>query len=101
MVKEEPRFELQDGKIFGEKALDNDKPRAATVFVKSKQMLACTLIKADYVRVMGSSYKQNEDMQVSVLKSFACLGKITENAIKTLYKSFREVNCGKDFVVSE
>ena len=100
MVKENPKFELHDGRIFGEKALDNDKPRAATVFVKSKTMLACTLIKADYVRVMGASFKQNEDMQVSLLKQFTCLAKITENAIKNLYKTFKEINCGKDFVVS-
>ena len=45
------------GYSFGELALINDKPRAATVYVRSSKCIMAVLNKRDYLRVLGDSFK--------------------------------------------
>jgi len=48
---------LGPGKSFGEKSIDDNKPRAATVYVKSDKILVAELTKADYLKIIGNSFK--------------------------------------------
>jgi CRP-like cAMP-binding protein len=39
---------LNVGDSFGERALENDEIRTATVYVKSRDCVTCSLVKHDY-----------------------------------------------------
>ena len=49
------------GKSFGEKSIDDNKPRAATVYVRSKEIIVAELTRVDYIKVIGSSFKNQMD----------------------------------------
>jgi CRP-like cAMP-binding protein len=55
MMKEVAQF--GPGKSFGEKSIEENKPRAATVYVKSKTILVAELTRMDYLKVIGNSFK--------------------------------------------
>ncbi len=49
------------GKSFGEKSIDENKPRAATVYVRSNVILVAELTRTDYIKVIGNSFKNQMD----------------------------------------
>lgn len=49
------------GKYFGEKSIEDDKPRAATVYVRSDTILVAELTRADYIKIIGNSFKNQMD----------------------------------------
>lgn len=53
--------QMTAGKSFGEKSIDEDKPRAATVYVRSKTILVAELTRVDYIKVIGNSFKNQMD----------------------------------------
>ena len=58
------------GKSFGEKSIEENKPRAATVYVRSQNMIVATLNRTDYKKVIGDSFKSQMDLAIRILKNF-------------------------------
>jgi len=52
--------QLEEGGSFGEMAIIQDKPRAATVYARTN-VIAATLKREDYNRVLGGSYTAKLD----------------------------------------
>jgi len=55
MLKEVTQF--GSGRSFGEKAIEENKPRSATVYVRSEEIVVATLTRNNYLKVIGDSYK--------------------------------------------
>lgn len=49
------------GKSFGEKSIDDNKPRAATVYVRTPSIVVAELTRTDYIKVIGNSFKNQMD----------------------------------------
>lgn len=56
------------GYSFGELALINNKPRAATVYVRSNKCIMAVLNKRDYLKVLGDSFKQMVDQKINKIR---------------------------------
>jgi len=52
--------QFKAGQSFGEKSIEEDKPRAATVYVKSDNIIVAVLTKKDYKHVIGESFKKHQ-----------------------------------------
>jgi CRP-like cAMP-binding protein len=44
------------GKSFGEKSIEENKPCAATVYVRSEEVLVLSLTRADYKKLIGDTF---------------------------------------------
>lgn len=94
MIKE--IYQYGPGKSFGEKAIEESKPRAATVYVKSDAVIVATLTRADYIKVIGTSFKNQLDNMVKTMRHFLIFRKLAALRIKSIYYHFIEINACKD-----
>ena len=88
MVVMEEVADLSDGKDFGEQSLIDDKPRNATIFVKSEKLVAAILTKDDYLMVLGESEKRKIDEKVRLIQQFDMFKAISRHKLKNIYRFF-------------
>ena len=84
---------LGDGFSFGELALINNKPRAATIRTLAPSYFA-VLDKDSYQKVLGSKFKKELSEKVEFLKSMPIFSDWTRGALEKLTFFFKE----KDFL---
>jgi CRP-like cAMP-binding protein len=65
--------QFKAGKSFGEKSIEENKPWAATVYVKSDKIIVAVLTRRDYKQVIGESFKIHQESQITMLKKFNVL----------------------------
>ena len=76
------------GYSFGELSLINNKPRAATVYVKSGKCITAVLNKRDYLRCLGDSYKQSIDEKIEKIQQFMYFKPFTRIKLRQLIYFF-------------
>lgn len=91
--------QLGSGKSFGEKAIEEDKPRAATVYCRSDDVVVGTLKRTDYHRVIGDTFRTQMDLAVKCLRQFEIFQDLSDLRLKTIYYYFQEVNAAKDHIL--
>ncbi len=84
--------ELKEGAYFGELALQDTKPRTATVFCKDDCMFG-TLSKRDYQALVGTSQKRKQAEEIRFFKQY----RIFANAVKNKMKHLRYYMVPKRF----
>lgn len=67
--------QLKAGGSFGEMAIIQDKPRAATVYAKTNVIVA-TLKRDDYNRVIGDRFTAKIDQAIKSLRKFKILAEL-------------------------
>ena len=50
---------MKAGKSFGERSIEENEPRAATVYAKSEDIIVAVLARKDYKKVIGDSFKKH------------------------------------------
>ena len=78
------------GYSFGELSLINNKPRAATVYVRSNKCIMAVLNKRDYLRVLGDSFKQMVDEKIHRIQEFEYFKPFTKFKLRALVYYFQE-----------
>ena len=79
------------GYSFGELALINNKPRAATVYVRSSRGIMAVLNKRDYLRVLGDNFKQMVDEKISRIQQFDYFKPFSKFKLRALVYYFKEM----------
>jgi len=74
----------------------NDKPRAATVFVRSEQAVLLVLSKKDYIKVLGDSDKQKIELAIANVQQFDIFKQFTKIKMRNLYYYFKDLNLKRD-----
>jgi hypothetical protein len=69
---------MKAGKSFGEKSIEENLPRAATVFVKSENIIVAVLDRKDYKKVIGDSFRKHQEEQVTMLSKFRVLSELSK-----------------------
>jgi len=87
---------FKQGKSFGELALINDAKRAATVQVSSASVALATLVKEDYTKIIGTSYKDKLEQAYSTLKKFEMFKQFTGSRLQPIHLLMKELNVGKE-----
>ena len=91
-------FAYDDGGSFGELALTENKPRAASILTKSECHLA-VLDKTNYNRILASMMKKKRNDQVDFLQSQAIFQKLTKGSLWKLSYCFEELILNKDKIL--
>jgi CRP-like cAMP-binding protein len=78
------------GTSFGELSLQLEKPRQATVFVKSKNASLIVLSKHNYKRVLDSDLRQQNELAVAKIRQFELFKQITKLKLNNLRYYFHE-----------
>ena len=78
------------GYSFGELSLVNNKPRAATVYVRSNKCIMAVLNKRDYLRVLGDNFKQMVDEKIARIQQFEFFKPFTKFKLRALVYYFQE-----------
>ena len=76
------------GYSFGELSLINNKPRAATVYVRSARCITAVLNKRDYLRCLGESYKRTIDEKIEKIQQFMYFKPFTRIKLRQLIYFF-------------
>ncbi|CDW89823.1 UNKNOWN [Stylonychia lemnae] len=87
--------QLEEGKSFGELALITDQNRKATVYCKTNNVALAVLMKGDYQRYIGDSFKQKMDDAIKVLKNYDIFKKVSMRRLFTLYYYAKEKHYSK------
>ena len=91
-------FVYNDGGSFGELALTEGKPRAASIITKSECHVA-VLDKANYNRILSSIMKKKRTDQVEFLQTQAIFQKWTKGSLWKLSYCFEETTLNKDKIL--
>jgi CRP-like cAMP-binding protein len=91
-------FVYSDGSSFGEVALQEQKPRTATILTKSSCHIA-VLDKANYQRILASLMKKKKLETVDFLKTQQLFKKLTKGSLEKLCYCFEEKIYKKDHVI--
>lgn len=83
------------GKSFGEKAIEENKPRAATVYVKSDSILVAVLTKSDYKKVIGDAIIRQQEKQIDKFLTFNALSGMGRMKMRSLAYYFVEKTYSK------
>lgn len=86
---------LTSGDIFGDIALLNSKPRAATVEAKETCYLA-VVSKKEFHRILCTDAAKSLEERVTFLKALPAFSKVTNNSLQKLALSFCEKTYHKD-----
>ena len=78
------------GEFFGEKAIEENTYRAATVLVNSETCLVASLTKNDYVAAVGDAFKNLRDKEIAVLRNFGLLNSFSKRKLAEWYYLFDE-----------
>jgi len=89
---------LSNGACFGELALMNSKPRAATIVALSPTHTSY-LVKRDYKAIIGKAMKKNIDSIKDFLKQICSLQHLTNNTLQKLSYYIKEVKTPRGQVV--
>jgi len=83
------------GEGFGELALTNSKPRAASILATQDSHFAC-LSKKDFENIIGEAVKKDFENKTSVLRNIPAFTHLTKNSLKklTFYMSEHSINKG-------
>lgn len=79
-----------DGTSFGELSLQNDKPRAATVIVKSDTATMIVISKRNYKRVLDYELRQQDDQAIAKLRQFDLFKQMTKLKMSNMRFYFKE-----------
>ena len=66
----------------------NNKPRAATVYVRSNKCIMAVLNKRDYLKVLGDSFKQMVDAKIAKIQQFEYFKPFTKIRLRQLVYYF-------------
>jgi CRP-like cAMP-binding protein len=91
--------QLDAGKSFGEKAIEEDKPRAATVYCRSQNVVLATLTRHDYHKVIGDSFRSQMDLAIKCMRQFEIFTELSDLRLKSIYYYFKEINATKDRIL--
>jgi CRP-like cAMP-binding protein len=83
--------ELPSGASFGELALMNSKPRAATIYCKAETHFA-TLCKADFQSIVQKAKIKKRNRLIEFLKSFKIMSHLTKITLEKLTYYLEEKN---------
>lgn len=89
---------LSEGACFGELALMNSKPRAATIVALSPCHTG-VLVKKDYQSIIGRAMKKNIDSIKDFLKQICSLQHLTNNTLQKLSYYIKEIKTPRGHVV--
>lgn len=84
--------ERSSGEYFGEKAIDEEAPRAATICVESEKCIVATLTRDDYKKTVGDAITQHKEKEADLLSSFFIFKGFSKRKLLSLYYFFEEKN---------
>ena len=89
---------LTDGACFGELALMNSKPRAATI-VATTELHTSFLVKKDYQEIIGKAMKKSIDSLIDFLREVCAFKHLTNTTLQKLSYYIKEINYIRGHVV--
>ena len=65
---------LTAGQYFGEKSIEENRNRAATVIVDdNEELITATLTRTHYISVVGKAHRQAKEKEAELLRPFSAL----------------------------
>ena len=80
------------GKYFGEKSIEENMPRAATIIVKSEECILASLTRANYVSAVGDAFKLIREEEILLMRRFDIFKSFSKRKLVHLFYYLEETN---------
>lgn len=84
--------EIGVGKYFGEKAIEENEPRAASAYVKSDKCILASLTRTSFISAVGDAFKLIRDEEITLMRKFHIFSSFSKRKLVHLYYYLEERN---------